>query len=70
MFNWLFEKALKKFITKEIEKLKEIDVKEKALEYINEHKEEVIERAKDAIKKIVKSILAKIVEQIKDKVHK
>ena len=67
MFNWLFERALKKFITKEIEKIKEIDVKAKLLEYVNGHKEEVVEKAKEAINKFIKNLVAKAVEKSKSK---
>lgn len=70
MLNWLMDKMIKNYITKKIKEIKEIDVKNKLMEYVNEHKEEIIEKAKEAIDKLLKNLMAKIVESIKSKISK
>ena len=67
MFNWLTNKIIDGYIKNKIKEIKEIDIKQKLLEYVNEHKEEIIEKAKDAIDKLVKNLVAKIIEKFKDK---
>jgi hypothetical protein len=57
LINWFKKKILKsiiKDITKQLPKYKEI-----ALIYIDEHKDEVLEKVKEAIKAIVEAELAK-----------
>ena len=58
------------YIKTKIKEIKEIDVKNKLLEYVNEHKEEIIEKAKQAIDKLIKNLMAKIIENIKNKIQK
>ena len=70
MLKWLTNKIIDNYIKAKIKEIKEIDVKAKLLEYVNEHKEEVIAKAKDAIDKLIKNLVAKIVEGIKDKTKK
>ena len=70
MFKWLTNKMIDNYIKAKIKEIKQIDVKTKLLEYVNEHKEEVIAKAKDAIDKLIKNLVAKIVEGIKDKTKK
>lgn len=67
MFKWLTNKIIDGYIKSKIKEIKEIDIKQKLLEYINEHKEEIIEKAKEAIDKLVKNLVAKIIEKFKDK---
>lgn len=67
MFNWLTNKIIDGYIKNKIKEIKEIDIKQKLLEYFNEHKEEIIEKAKDAIDKLIKNLVAKILEKFKDK---
>ena len=69
MFNWLTNKIIDGYIKNKIKEIKEIDIKKKLLEYVNEHKEEIIEKAKDAIDKLVKNLVAKILEKFKDKIE-
>jgi len=70
MFKWLLKKQLKNLINEEIEKIKEFDIKAKVLEYVNEHKEEVIEKAFQALEKLVKDLVAKATEKSKNKTKK
>ena len=70
MFKWLTNKIIDNYIKAKIKEIKEIDVKAKLLEYVNEHKEEVIAKAKDAIDKLIKNLVAKIVEGIQNKTKK
>lgn len=70
MFKWLTNKMIDNYIKSKIKEIKEIDVKNKLMEYVNEHKDEVIEKAKQAIDKLIKNLVAKIVEGIKDKIRK
>lgn len=65
MFNWLTNKIIDGYIKNKIKEIKEIDIKKKLLEYVNEHKEEIIEKAKEAIDKLVKNLVAKIIEKFK-----
>ena len=65
MFKWITKKAIVSLIKDEIKKIKEVDIKNKLIEYIDAHKEEVIEKAKAAIEKLVKNLVAKIVEGLK-----
>ena len=67
MFKWFTNKIIDNYIKTKIKEIKEIDVKEKLMEYFNEHKEEIIEKAKEAINKLVKNLVAKIVEKFKSK---
>ena len=67
MFNWLTNKIIDGYIKNKIKEIKEIDIKKKLLEYVNEHKEEIIEKAKEAIDKLIKNLVAKIIEKFKDK---
>ena len=67
MFKWFTNKIIDNYIKSKIKEIKEIDVKAKLLEYVNEHKEEVIEKAKEAIDKLVKNLVAKIVDKFKSK---
>ena len=69
MFNWLTNKIIDGYIKNKIKEIKEIDIKKKLLEYVNEHKEEIIEKAKEAIDKLVKNLVAKIIEKFKDKIE-
>ena len=69
MLKWLTNKMIDSYIKSKIKEIKEIDVRNKLMEYINEHKEEVIEKAKQAIDKFIKNLMAKIIENIKDKIH-
>ena len=68
MFKWLTNKMIDNYIKSKVKELKEIDVREKVLEYINAHKEEVIEKAKKAIEKFIKTLVAKVVQEFKNKV--
>ena len=70
MFKWLTNKIIDNYIKSKIKEIKEIDIKAKVLEYVNEHKEEVIEKAKESIKRLVKNLVAKVVEDIKNKAKK
>lgn len=70
MFKWLTNKMIDNYIKSKIKEIKEIDVKNKLMEYVNEHKEEIIEKAKEAIDKLLKNLMAKIVESIKSKISK
>ena len=70
MLKWLTNKMIDSYIKSKIKEIKEIDVRNKLMEYINEHKGEVIEKAKQAIDKLIKNLVAKIIENIKDKIHK
>ena len=67
MFKWFGKLAIKAYIKDLIKDIKEIDLKEKVLKYIEEHKEEVFEKAKQAIDKLIKNLVAKIIEDIKNK---
>lgn len=61
MFNWLKKRILKsiiKDITKNLPKYKEI-----ALIYVEEHKDEIIEKVKKAIEDIIKNELAKVLNK-------
>ena len=69
MFNWLTNKIIDGYIKNKIKEIKEIDIKKKLLEYVNEHKEEIIEKAKEAIDKLVKNLVQKIIEKFKDKIE-
>lgn len=70
MIKWLTNKIIDNYIKSKIKEIKEIDVKAKLLEYFNEHKEEIIEKAKDAIDKLVKNLVAKVVEKFTNKTEK
>lgn len=70
MLNWLMDKIVKSYVTKKIKEIKEIDIRNKILEYLAEHKEEIIEKAKEAINEVVKSLVAKIVEKFENKIQK
>lgn len=70
MFKWLTNKMIDNYIKSKIKEIKEIDVRNKLMEYVNEHKEEIIEKAKEAIDKLLKNLVAKIVESIKSKISK
>lgn len=57
MFGWIKKRILKSIIkdfTKELPKYKDI-----ALLYIEQHKDEILDKVKDAIKEVVKNELAK-----------
>ena len=70
MFKWLTNKMIDNYIKSKVKEIKEIDVRNKLLEYINSHKEEIIEKAKQAIDKLIKNLVAKIVEEITNKIKK
>lgn len=70
MIKWLTNKIIDNYVKTKIKEIKEIDVKAKLLEYFNEHKEEVIEKAKDAIDKLIKNLVAKVVEKFTNKTEK
>lgn len=70
MLKWLTNKIIDNYIKSKIKEIKEIDVRNKLMEYVNEHKDEVIEKAKEAIDKFLKNLMAKIVESIKSKISK
>lgn len=65
---WLTDRIINNYIKKKVKELKGINIKDKILEYINEHKEEIIEKAKEALDKFIKNLVDKIVEKIKDKI--
>lgn len=61
MFGWIKKRILKsiiKDITKNLPKYKEI-----ALIYIEQHKDEIIEKVKKAIEDIIKNELAKVLNK-------
>ena len=61
MFGWIKKRILKsiiKDITKNLPKYKEI-----ALIYVEEHKDEIIEKVKKAIEDIIKNELAKVLNK-------
>lgn len=61
MFGWIKKKILKsiiKDITKQLPKYKEM-----ALIYVEQHKDELIEKVKKAIEDIVKNELAKVLNK-------
>lgn len=70
MIKWLTNKMIDSYIKSKIKEIKEIDVKNKLMEYFSEHKEEIIQKAKEAIDKLVKNLVAKIIEKLKDKIQK
>lgn len=67
MIKWLTTKIIDNYIKTKIKEIKEIDVKAKLLEYFNEHKEEIIEKAKEAIDKLIKNLVAKVIEKFTHK---
>lgn len=69
MFKWITNKVIDNYVKSKIKEIKEIDLKAKALGYINEHKEEIIEKVKDAIDKAIKALVAKIIESIENKIQ-
>lgn len=61
LINWIKKKVLKsiiKDITKNLPKYKEI-----ALIFVEEHKDEIIEKVKKAISEIIKNELAKVLNK-------
>lgn len=67
MFKWLTNKIIDGYIKGKIKEIKEIDLKKKLLEYLNEHKDEIIEKAKEAIDKLIKNLVQKIIEKYQNK---
>lgn len=67
MFKWFTNKIIDNYIKSKIKEIKEIDVRNKLIEYFNEHKEEIIEKAKEAIDKLIKNLVAKVVEKFTHK---
>lgn len=63
MFNWITSKIIDGYIKGKIKEIKEIDLKKKLLEYLKEHKEEIIEKAKEAFEKFINNLLKKIAEK-------
>ena len=68
MLKWLTNRIIDNYIKTKIKEIKEIDVKKKVLDYINENKKEIIERVKQAIEVFIKNIVSKVIEDIKNKV--
>ena len=61
MFGWIKKRILKsiiKDITKELPKYKEI-----ALLYIEQHKDEVLNKVKEAIKNVIEQEIAKVLKK-------
>ena len=61
MFGWIKKRILKsiiKDITKQLPKYKEI-----AIIYVEQHKDEIIEKVKKAIEDIIKNELAKVLNK-------
>lgn len=68
MIKWITNRIIDNYIKTKVKEIKELDIKKRVLDYINEHKEEIIERAKQAIEVLIKNIVTKVVEDIKNKV--
>lgn len=67
---WLTNKIIDHYVKSKIKEIKQIDIKEQVLNYVNEHKAEVIEKAKQAIDKLIKNLVAKIIDDLKNKFQK
>lgn len=61
MFGWIKKRILKSIIKDITKKLP--TYKSMALAYIEEHKDELIERVENAIKEIIKNELAKVLNK-------
>lgn len=61
MFGWIKKRILKSIIKDITKKLP--TYKAMALAYIDEHKDELIERVENAIKEIIKTELAKVLNK-------
>lgn len=68
MIKWITNKIIDNYIKTKVKEIKELDIKKRVLDYINEHKEEIIEKAKQAIEVLIKNIVSKVIEDIKNKV--
>jgi hypothetical protein len=61
MFGWLKKRILKSIIKDIVKQMPKY--KEHAMIYINEHKDEIIDKVKKAIEDIIKNELAKVLNK-------